>query len=309
MNSHTGLAFTPEQICFACFHSDTDPIELDQVGQIPYTNPYVAGTFFNEENIPPLIDSLNSTFTDRHIDLKKFSISLESNLALLKRVAFPPDLDKSGRQDHIKWDLAQNINLPLSDYVFFQTANIHHFKNIEEELVVAIPKKVASFVKKLAAGLSAELISLSIHQLAAEFLLKSMLGGEQEKLIILQKIAADRVETGFYLNGNYFSSHYTPLTYANEITVYIDLLKSKSQYIENLLAQYGEDDIHADRIMVYGDPVNDDFIKRLQKNMSIPVDRLQTLQNLSLSATMKNAPLSDNDQMKYAECIGIALDI
>lgn len=309
MNSHTGLALTPEQICFASFQGETDPMVLDQVGQISYITPYGAGTFFDEKNIPPLVDALKSTFLDRGIDLKQFSVSLESNLALLKRVAFPPDLDKSGRQDHIKWDLGQNLNLPLSEYIYFPSTNIHRFKNIEEELVVAVPKKIAAFVKKLAAGLSSELISLSIHQLAAEFLLKSVLGKEPEKLIILQKIASDRVETGFYLNGNYFTSHYTPLTYSKEFTVYIDLLKSKTQYIENLLMQYGEVDIHTDRILLYGDQVNEEFIQRMQKNMSIPVDRLLSLQNLSLSDAMKNVTLSDNDQMKYAECIGIALDI
>ena len=309
MNSHTGLSLTPERICFASFQSETDPLVLDRVGQIPYLSPYVAGTFFEEKNITPLVDLLNSTLSDQGIDVKTFSVSLESNLALLKRVAFPLQLDKSGRQDHIKWDLAQNLNLSISDYIYYQSGNIHRFKNIEEELVIALPKKIITFIKKLAAGLSSELVSLSIHQLSAEFLLKSVLGSEPEKLVIVQKISADRVETGFYLDGNYFSSHYTPIASLKEFSVYIDLLKSKTQYIENLLLQYGENEIHTDRVLVYGDPVNEEFIKRIQKNMSVPVDRLHAVQNLALSDTMKNAALSDNDQMKYAECIGIALDI
>jgi hypothetical protein len=64
-----------------------------------------------------------------------------------------------------------------------------------------------------------------------------------------------------------------------------------------------------DRILLYGDRVDDTLVGRIQKNMSVPVDRFNAIQNLNLSDSLKNLIESENEQMKYVECIGIALDI
>ena len=309
MNCHIGLAFTPEQINFASFLNEADSLVLDQVGQIEHFQQYSAESFFDEKNIPALVDSLNQSFRKFQIDITRFSVSLESNLALLKRVMFPANLDKSGRQDHLKWDLAENLTLPISQYVYFQSSNKYVFKNFEEELVVAVPKKIVSFIKQLATGLDAELVTLSIHHLAAELILQNVLAGQPEKLVMLQKLAHNRAETSFYLNGTYFSSYYEQIPQSNEISAHIDRLKSKTSFIENLFGQYGEDKTLVDRILLYGDRVDDTLVGRIQKNMSVPVDRFNAMQNLNLSDSLKNLIDSDNEQMKYVECIGIALDI
>ena len=87
------------------------------------------------------------------------------------------------------------------------------------------------------------------------------------------------------------------------------MLKSKISFIENLFSQYEVKDAMVDRILLYGDFVEDSVLQKIQKNMSVPVDRTNVFENINLSQNLKNVPIPDEDKSKYLECIGVTLDI
>jgi hypothetical protein len=309
MNNHFGLSFTPEHLCYAYFVQGDDQPSLDRVGKISYSVPYQEDLFYSDANKTNISNLLNSVFDDVSRDSLRISVSIESNLGILKRVLFPLNLDEAGKKEHIHWDLSESVTLPLADYSYFRSPNCYTFKNFVEELVIAVPKRVLNFFRDLAGELSVELSNIIIHQLAAELLVQNALDKQLEKLVILQKISDKRVESTFLWNGTYYSSHYDQLQPDAETPLFIDLLKSKIGYIENLFEQYGEENIMVDRILLYGDDLKDEMIQKIQKNMSIPVDRINVIQNLSLSQNMQNSPLSEQDCSSYVECIGVTLDV
>jgi len=309
MKNHIGLAFSSEQIYYAYFRSDADAFILEKVGTIPYHNKYNEKTFFNSENAGRTADLINDYFSSQNITLEDLSFSIESNLTLLKRVTFPANLDEPGKTEHINWDLAETLILPLDQYVYFRSPNKYAFTGFEEELVVAIQKKIIAFFRQIVQLLDAHLVTLGVHQLAAELLVKNALENQIENLIILVKIAANHTESTFLWNGTYFTSHYDFMSHDTGLSAYIELIKSKISYIESLFEHYKQPNILVDRILFYGDNIEDSFLEKIQKNMSIPVDRINTMQNLTVSETLQNTQIADEGNSQFVECIGIALDV
>ncbi len=64
-----------------------------------------------------------------------------------------------------------------------------------------------------------------------------------------------------------------------------------------------------DRVLLYGDYIDDTSLEKIQKNMSIPIDRTNVFANINFSQNFKNIPIPDEDKSKYLECIGITLDV
>ncbi len=227
MNNHFGFAFTPKELCFAYFIVENDSLVLDQVGSFPYSMSYQENTFFDENNIEPVCQLITTKFPDVSFSQTEISVSVESTLALLKRVMLPLNLDANGKKEHVNWDLEQSLTLPLSQYFIFRSPNKYAYSTFEEELVIAIPHKILTFNKKLCAALTARLVNLSVHHLASELLIQNSFSGQVENLLLLQKISDNHVETIYLLNGNYFTSHYDKIKFQTDTPLYIDLLKAK----------------------------------------------------------------------------------
>ena len=309
MNNHFGLSFTPEQLYYAYFVPGDDKPALDRVGKKAYPVPYQADLFYSDSNTSQISEWLKSIFDTVQYDSLSISVSIESNLGILKRVAYPLNLDETGKKEHIHWDLTETLTLPLNEYSYFRSPNYYTFENFIEELVIAVPKRVINFFRTLARGLSVQLTNVGIHQLATEVLVQNALDTQPEKLVLVQKLGKQYVDSTFLWNGSYYTSHNDFLQGDDEKTDFIKLLKAKLSYIENLFEQYGEKNVMVDRILLYGDKIEDDLIQKVQKNMSIPVDRINAIQNLSLSPDMQKALPAEQELCSYVECIGIALDV
>jgi hypothetical protein len=309
MNNHFGFSFTPEHICYAYFiPGDNKPV-LDRLGKISYTVPYGENDFYSGANKAHISDILKDVIGLADNQSSCCSISVESNLGILKRILLPANLDDAGKKEQIHWDLSESLTLPLTEYSYFRSPVSYTFKNFNEELVIAIPKRVIRFFRDLANGLAVELTNISMNQLAAELLVQNALNDKLAKFVILQKITGKRVESTFLWHGSYYASHYDMLDSSSEINLYIELLKEKIGYIENLFKQYGETDAAVEQTFLYGDELPDDTIKKIQKNMSVPVDRLNAIQNLALSQNIQKSLPSDPELSSYVECIGITLDV
>jgi hypothetical protein len=309
MNNHLGLAFTPKELCYAYFIVDNNALFLDRVGSLAYQDPYQEKSFFAESNLSKLQQTIGSTFSDISFSQTDISISVESNLALLKRVMYPLKFDDTGIKEHINWDLEESLTLPLSQYLVFRGPNKYTYKNFQEELVVAIPYVILNFFKNLTSALSSHLVNLSVHHLASELHLSNSMTDQVENLLLLQKVSNEQLETTFLWKGTYFSSHYDQIDFQIDSPLYIDFLKSKINYIENIFEQYEENSVMVDRILIYGDYIDDPGLEKIQKNMSRPVDRSNVFDNINFSDNFKNTPIPDEDKGKYLECIGITLDV
>lgn len=313
MNSHLGLAFSVENISYAQFIRDHQELVLNHIGIIPYPFKYDEREFFKEINISKLAYSFNEELKKIQIEPHSVSISIESNLAKLKRITLPPNLDEKGEFEHINWDLTQSLSLPLNEYVYHIAPNHFEYDSVYDTLVIAIQKKIIEFFKQFADLVKIKLDNLSIHSLAAEVALRNSFGKNADGLLVLFKISNERLETIFIWKGNYFSSEYelvqtsnTSFTF-NEII--LDRIKLKIKQIENLFEQFGRESTRVSQLFLYGESVNESIVELINKNISIPINRLNPFENIKLSDSFQSNKIQDTESTKYVECIGVALDV
>ena len=205
MHAHLGLAFCVESIKYTRFLKNDQTLILDHLGSVSYPFAYNEADFFTDENISLLVNLINAEILSGHDDFKDLSVSIESNLATMKRIALPDNLDKKEEDDHIAWDLAQSLIEPLDQYVYFKTVNSFEKDNYTDYLTIAIRKKIIDAIKKMGDKLGLNLIDVSINQLVSEIALRNYLKDQTDGLIAIFKITASRLESTFFWNGLVFS--------------------------------------------------------------------------------------------------------
>jgi Tfp pilus assembly PilM family ATPase len=309
MDHHIGFAFSVEQISYAVFESPD--MVLADIGSLPYPFEYEESHFLEQEARISLTSVLKNILQEKNLKAKSLSFSIESNLAFLRRVVYPENLEESGVNDHIAWHLTESLNLPLKEYVYIRSDNLAHLDGMNEELIVSIQKKLVGFFREIARDLEIPLRNLTVHHLAAEIALNAALPGQKERLIILFKIAPSRLETVFFLDSRLYKSHLErihPLPGAEEYQLnLINMIKQQIAYIENLFQATRQTQIPVDRLLIYGPRLENNLLSLIQKNMSIPVHRFNPLQNIEISANLQPV-INEETASKYVECIGVSLD-
>lgn len=309
MDYHIGFAFSVEQISYAVFESPD--MVLSDIGTLPYPFEYQEDHFLEQEARISLTTVLKNIIQEKNLKAKSLSFSIESNLAFLKRVIYPENLEESGVNDHITWHLTESLNLPLKEYVYIRSDNLAHLDGMNEELIVSIQKELVGFFREIARDLDIPLINLTVHHLAAELALNSALSGQKEHLMILFKVAPSRLETAFFLDGRLYKSHLErihplPATDDYQVNV-INMIKQQIAYIENLFQATRQTQISVDRLLIYGPGLEEKLLSVIQKNMSIPVDRFNPLQNIEISVNLQSV-INEETASKYVECVGVSLD-
>jgi Tfp pilus assembly PilM family ATPase len=309
---HIGLAFCVENINYAIFLKESQTLLLDRLGSVSYPFPYVESELFKEDKIPLLTNLITSKILSGQTEIQNISISIESNLAALKRIALPDNFTPHEDQEHIAWDLSHSLSEPVERYMYYKTDNCFKRDNQNDYLTIAIQKKVVNFFQALCNQLGLNLVDISINQLVAEIALRHLLHDEVDGLIVLFKIGLSRLETTYLWNGNFYMSNYERVFEDSQSATYKDNLvnkiKTKVKQIENLFEQYTQNKVEVNRIFLYGDNIEDNFIQSLQKNLSVIALRLNPLQNIDKTDRMQNTLPSIEGATRFVESIGVILD-
>ncbi|TFH02841.1 MAG: hypothetical protein E4H13_00780 [Calditrichales bacterium] len=312
MNAHIGLAFSVENICFSVFLRDNDLLLLERVGCVQYPFPYDEEKLINTGNIAALADLIQKKVLAGVENISDLSISIESNMAVLKRIALPDNFNQFEEDEHIAWDLSQSLLEPVDNYTYFKTDNIFETEALKDHLTIAIQKNIVTFLRDLSKKLGIELANISVNPLVAEITLKNVLENHGEGLIALFKIGSTRVESTYLWNGNYYISHYDKIPTENQAAPGNDYLhaviKAKIKQMESLFEQFTQTRINTSRIFVYGNNIEDRFLQKLQENLSVVAFRLNPLQNIEKSEYLQNHLPSIEEATKFVEAIGVVLD-
>ena len=312
MHAHLGLAFCVESINYTRFLKNDQALILDHLGSVSYPFAYNESELFKDENIALLANLIKSKILAGQTDFTDLSVSMESNLATLKRIPIPDNLDRQEESEQITWDLAQSLIEPLDQYVYYKTTNSFENDNYTDYLTIAIRKSIINAIKSMSDSLGLNLIDVSINQLVAEIALRNSLKDQVDGLIVIFKIAASRLESTFLWNGNYYTSHYDriPLDSISGSTDndMLTKIKSKVKQMENLFEQITQKQIKVERIFLYGDNIEEKFIQSLQENISVAEFRLNPIQNVEKSEKFQIAVPSLEESTRYVESIGVVLD-
>ena len=312
MHAHLGLACCVESINYSRFLIDDQKLSLDQVGSVSYPFAYNESEFFSEENITVLANLLKTKILAEHDDYKNVSISIESNLATLKRIAIPDNLDKEDESDHVAWDLTHSLIEPLDEYIFYKTPNSFKTDIYTDYLTIAIRKNIINSLKKLSELIELDLVDVSINQLNTEIVLQNSVKGLTEGLIAIFKIAQSRLESTFLWNGNYYTSHYdrfvTDESGKSSDDDWPTKIKTKIKQMENLFEQMFQKQIKIEQTYLYGDQIDEKFVNSLQEKLSVAVFRLDPFHNVLMTDKLQSALPVQEESAKYVESIGVVLD-
>ncbi len=312
MSAHIGLAFCVDKIYYAGFKKSDHSLILDRLGSISYPFRYNEPDLFGKEFLTPLANLIKTNLVTSQDHETNLSVSIESNLAALKRISLPENFTKSEEKEHIIWDLSQSLMDPLEDYIFYKTENVFETYNRKDYLTIAIKRNIIQFFEKLSSETGLSLVDISINQLVAEIALNNFLKEPANGLVLLFKVTPNKLESTYLWNGCFYSHHYERLVgYYQEDEYSETLLKSirfKIKQMETLFEQYMQEEVKVSRIFIYGDTINDSFLKMIQKNLSVVPLRLNPLQNIDKSERLENALPSVEEATKYVESIGVVLD-
>lgn len=311
MENHIGLAFTSEAIILANFQVDAGKKVLSNLDKIAYPFQYEENIIFLEDNIVRLSNILLNKFKALHINSPAVSISIESNLSLLKRIEIPHGLDEKEEFQHIQWDLNNSLINPVEEYFYLKTNNVYDRNTHKEVLVVAIRKNILEFFKSLINFSKLKLINLSTNNLAAELCFQNTFKENNEEINLLYKVNSDRIEFSCLLEKKLFMSEYIKLKPTNSRSIDEILLEKITNYknkTENYFEHLTGSAKKVNNIFLYGMGFQDNFVERLSKNVSTEVAIINPLININTSKNLDNFEMKLNELSEFVESIGITLD-
>jgi hypothetical protein len=311
MENHTGLAFTSDAITLSNFQINPGSRVLTNLDKIAYPFHYEENIFFLDENIIRLANLILNKFESLHLEPSDISISIESNLSLVKRIEIPSDLDEKEEAKHIEWDLSNSLISSIEDYVYLKTNNFYDRNTHKEVMVVALRKDIIDFYKSFVDFAKIKLNNLSTNSLAAELCFQNSIKENSDNVNLLFRLNSDRIESLCLLDNKLYMSDYEkikPVTSRSKEEILVEKITNYTKKTENYFEQLPSSTQKVNNIYLYGMDIKESFISLLSKNISTKISTLNPLENVSLA---ENLITNENDIIEksgFVESIGITLD-
>lgn len=311
MENYTGLAFTSDAITLSNFQVSSGSRVLTNLDKIAYPFQYEENIFFLEDNIVRLANLLLNKFETLHINPSAVSISIESNLSLVKRVELPNGLDDKEEAKHIEWDLTNSLISSIEEYVYLKTTNIYERNTHKEILVIALRKDIINFFKSFVDFAKIKLNNLSTNSLATELCFQNAVRETTDDINVLFRLNTDRIETLCLLDKKIYSTEYEkikPVSTRSKQEILLEKITNSLKRTENYFEQILNFPKKINNIYLYGMDVNENFISLLSKNISTNVSTLNPLNNINLAENLSATENNAKGKAGFVECIGITLD-
>jgi hypothetical protein len=311
MENHIGLAFTSDAITVSNFKIDSGKRVLLNLDKIAYPFNYEESIFFLEENTVRLANLVLNKFESLHLEPSLISISIESNLSLVKRIEIPSGLNDDEEAKHIQWDLNNSLISPLGEYVYLKTNNMYDRNSYKEALVIALRKEIIDFFKRFIDFTKIKLNNLSTNHLATELCFQNSTQESKENIDLLFRVNSDRLESLCLLDKKLYMTDYEkikPVSSRSKDEILLEKITNYKKKTENYFEQLFNSPQQINQIYMYGMEIKESFISLLSKNISSNISTLNPLNNISLEENFEKE-VKDKDEISgFVECIGITLD-
>jgi Tfp pilus assembly PilM family ATPase len=311
MENHTGIAFTSDVITLSNFQVNATSRVLTNIDKINYPFQYEENIFFLEENIIRLSNLLLNKFESLHFQPSSVSISIESNLSLVKRIEIPVGLEEKEETRHIEWHLANSFISPIENYVYLKTNNFYDRPAHKEVMVIALRKDIIDFFKQFVDFAKIKLNNLSTNNLATELCYQNLKGNTKNQFSLLFRINSERLESMCVLENNLFTFEYEkikPLTSRSKEEVLLEKITNYIKKTENYFEQVFDSTKKLETVYLFGQKLQESFISLLSKNISTNISILNPLKNLNLADNLKSSEIGAHELSGFVESIGITLD-
>lgn len=311
MENHTGLAFTSDAITLSNFELKSGIRVLTNLDIIAYPFRYEENIFFLEENIVRLANLILNRFESLHLEPSAISVSIESNLSLVKRIEIPTGLDEKEEAKHIEWDLTNSLVSPIEEYLYLKTTNFYDRNTHKEVMVVALRKNIIDFFKSFVDIAKIKLNNISTNSLATELCFQNSIKNSTDDINILFRINSDRIESLCLLNKKLYMSDYEKIksvSTRSKEEILLEKITNYTKKTENHFEQLFNSPRAIKNIYLYGMDIKESFISLLSKNISTNISFLNPLENINLAENLTTAEYDISKKSGFVESIGITLD-
>ena len=311
MENHIGLAFTSDAITLSNFQINSGTRLLANLDKIAYPFNYEENIFFLEENTVRLANLVLNKFESLHLEPSTISISIESNLSMVKRIEIPLGLSEEEESIQIQWDLNNSLISPLGEYVYLKTNNLYDRNTYKEVLVIALRKDIIDFFKSFIDFTKIKLNNLSTNNLATELCFQNSMQDIADNINILFRVNADRLESLCLFDKKLYMSDYEKIksvSTRSKDEILLEKITNYKKKTENYFEQLFNSPQQINQIYLYGMEINEDFISLLSKNISTNISKLNPLNNISIAENLNKEEKNETEISGFVECIGITLD-
>jgi len=191
-----GISLRDKQLRMAEARTEASQYHLLRAADGALSVPFCFSMLEERSNITTLAQDINRLYDTIGFTSNKASLSLASDLVLIKKLPYDASLQGDDLREHIYWEVSQFMIAPRQNFIVdFQKlkTNIQGEGN-PQVAVVVIRKTMVDFIKEVFAGTDLHLRAIDVDVFSAQRLLAQLYEVPEERKVCLIDVRAQNVQ-------------------------------------------------------------------------------------------------------------------
>ncbi len=275
--------------------------------------PFSFSVVEDRSNIPLLAQDINRVYETAGFSSNKASLSLDSDLVLIKKIPVDASLEGDELREHVRWEVSQFMINPLDHFIVdYEELRKNGQQPGEADVVVVVVRKVViDFIKEIFASTDLHLRAVDVDVFSAQRVLKHSFQFPPDARIALVDLRKNNLQISV-LHDSYFLSQ--EIAYPAEDAMTIDsnweehiarvISKELRRIIlDNKLGKSIED-LH--KVFIYGDNVENRMIEILSRSHNIPFHRINPFEKIPLISAPTEPEVQEHPE-SFVTSVGAAI--
>lgn len=254
-------------------------------------------------------DSLENLVQKCNIAGKKASVVIGEDMVQVKRIPVALGFDEQALKAQMEWEAEQILLSPVNAFhIVYQRLPVQTSSGNPYYLMVLIRKQVLKVLKTLIESAGLFLNEIEVDIFSHLRALQMNYTFEKEDIITLLRVQGAGFLFTFLSQGDYYLSHriHLPKLETLESSDLVDLVKKELRRLV-FGHRLGQDMGDLKKLFVMGADATDAFVRNLEKEFPIPVERMNPLKKISLSEELLQSKEVIQSPDHFAACIGMLL--
>ncbi|RMD98012.1 MAG: hypothetical protein D6814_08435, partial [Calditrichaeota bacterium] len=298
-----GISIRDVQLRMAEAVSKSGQFQIAKVARGTSRIPFTFSALEDRSNILLLAQELNRAYESAGFSSTRASLSLDSDMVLIKKIPVDATLQGDELRSHILWEVSQFMINPLDNFIvdFELVEAAGQEKQEAEAIVVVVRKAVIEYIKEIFAATDLKLQAVDVDVFAAQRLLSKIYQFPPESKIALIDIRKKNLQISILHHNFYLSQEVEYSTEEHEEAEsqrveHLSRIISKELrriILDNKLGKSVED---LQEIFVYGDFIEDRIIDILSEAHNVTFHRIDPFEKFPLLDTAAESDVRNHPE-------------
>ena len=262
-----GISLRNKQLRMAEAKAAPSQVQLLRAANGTLSMPFCFSILEERSNITTLAQDINRLYDTIGFTSNKASLSLDSDLVLIKKLPYDASLQGDELKEHISWEVSQFMIAPQQNFIvdFQKIKTSIQGDGNPQVVVVVIRKTLVDFIKEIFAGTDLHLRAIDVDVFSAQRLVAHNYELPEEKKACLIDVRASNLQFSVLHHGFSLAHEVDYLadegaeaeTDRNERLARIISKELRRIILDNKLGKSIED---MEEIYIYGDSIDDGLL-------------------------------------------------